>query len=96
MAVISIDDVRQVARLARLRLADADVQRFAAQIDDILKYVQQLQAVSTDAIEPTSHVLSLSNISRPDRLVPSASPDSLLAIAPQRHGQLFKVPKIIE
>lgn len=94
--MISVEEVRQVAHLARLQLMAADVQKFAEQIDDILKYVQQLQAISTEGIEPTSHVLALSNISRPDRLAPSVPPEALLAIAPQRHGPLFKVPKILE
>lgn len=96
MAVVSSKDVQQVALLARLKLGEQEVATFSAQLDEILKYVQQLQAVSTDSVEPTSHVLPLSNITRPDERRPCLPPDASLNLAPARHGQLIKVPKIIE
>ena len=96
MSVVSAQDVQQVAVLARLRLEDRELAAFAAQLNEILGYVRQLQAVPTDLVKPTSHVLALSNVTRPDEPVPSIPPDAVLAIAPARHHQLFKVPKIIE
>lgn len=96
MAIVSLNDVQQVAFLARLQLPDAELNRLAAQLDEILKYVHQLQAVSTEGVEPTSHVLPLSNITRPDQLMPSTPPEDVLTLAPARHGQFFKVPKIID
>jgi len=88
--------VQQVARLARVQLDAAQEARFAAQLGEILQYVQQLQSVQTDGVEPTSHVVPLSNVMRPDQLAPSTAPDAVVALAPARHGQLYKVPKIIE
>lgn len=96
MAVVSSKDVQQIALLARLKLGEQELAKFSAQLDDILNYVQHLQAVPTDKVEPTSHVLPLSNITRPDERRPCLPPDASLAIAPARHGQLIKVPKVIE
>jgi aspartyl-tRNA(Asn)/glutamyl-tRNA(Gln) amidotransferase subunit C len=96
MAVVSRQDIEQIALLARLKLEDQEVATFSVQLDEILKYVQQLQAVSTDTIEPTSHVLPLSNITRPDERRPCLGPEASLKLAPARHGQLIKVPKVIE
>ena len=96
MNTVDVKTVQQVARLARLQLDEAQQARFAAQLAEILQYVQQLQQVPTDGVEPTSHVVPLSNVMRPDEQRPSTAPEAVLAIAPARHGQLYKVPKIIE
>lgn len=96
MAIVSVKDVQQVAFLARLQLEEVEVGKLADQLDEILEYVHQLQSVSTDGVEPTSHVLPLSNITRPDQVTPSLPPEDVLTIAPARHGQLVQVPKIIE
>ena len=96
MAVVTPDIVRHVARLARLRLEGEALTRLAAQLDEILKYVQQLQAVPTDRVEPTSHVLPLSNVLRKDEPRPSLSQESVLALAPAQQRPFVKVPKVIE
>lgn len=96
MSVVTVKDVQQVAWLARMALADAEAEKLTSQLDQILQYVRQLQAIPTDQIAPTTHVLPLSNISRPDQRRPSVPPDDVLRLAPARHNQLFKVPKIIE
>jgi len=96
MGVVSAKEVQQTAWLARLQLQDAQLHRLAAQLDEILQYVQQLQRVPTDRVEPTSHVLPLSNIMRQDQVQPSVPPEDVLNVAPARHGQLFKVPKIVD
>jgi len=96
MGVVSLKDVHKVASLARVELEEAQVSRFVAQLDEILNYVQQLQAVDTTGVEPTSHVLPLVNITRQDHIKPTVKPETVLTVAPARHGQLFKVPKIVE
>ena len=96
MSVVSVKEVQQVAWLARLHLKETELNRLAAQLDEILEYVRQLQAVPTEGVEPTSHVLPLSNIMRKDQLQPSSAPEGVLTIAPARHGRLFKVPKIVD
>ncbi|MBI4323314.1 MAG: Asp-tRNA(Asn)/Glu-tRNA(Gln) amidotransferase subunit GatC [Candidatus Omnitrophica bacterium] len=96
MAIVSTQDVRQVALLARLALHDDELKKLAAQLDEILEYVRQLQAVSTDGVEPTSHVLPLADVTRPDQRLPSLPPEEALTLAPARHGHLVKVPKVID
>ena len=96
MALVTPEIVKQVARLARLKLEGAELDRMASQLDGILRYVQQLQAVSTDGIEPTSHVIPLVNVLREDTPQPSLSPEVVAAMAPARQQRFVKVPKVIE
>ena len=96
MSTLGPKDVQLVARLARIRLEPAELETFVSQLDAILTYVQQLQRLDTERVDPTSHVLPLSNVMRPDQQQPSLPPEQVLAIAPARHGQLVKVPKIVE
>ena len=96
MSVISVKDVQQVAWLARVQLHNGEVQKLASQLDEILQYVRQLQAIPTEGIEPTSHVVTLSNVTRPDQARPSLAPEAILGIAPARHGPFFKVPKVVD
>ena len=96
MAVVTPEVIQQVALLARLRLEGSALTQFVAQLDEILAYVQQLQAVPTDGIEPTSHVLPLSNVLRKDEPHPSLSQEAVLALAPAPQKPFVKVPKVIE
>ena len=96
MSTVSVTDVRLIALLARIHLADEELSMFTGQLDEILGYVRQLQQVPTEGVEPTSHVLPLTNITRPDQARPSIAAESVLTGAPQRHGPYFRVPKIVE
>ncbi len=96
MAVVTPDVVQQVALLARLRLEGSALTQLVTQLDDILAYVQQLQAVPTDQVEPTSHVLPLSNVLRKDEPRPSLAQDAVLQLAPAHQRPFVKVPKVIE
>ena len=96
MAVLGEQDIQHVARLARVAISPAALAPFAQQLNDILDYVRQLQSVPTQHVGPTSHALALSNVVRPDHVQLSTVAQDMLADAPARHGQLFKVPKIIE
>lgn len=95
---ITQKDVEQVARLARLALTDAEKERFTAQLGVILGYIEKLNELNTDGVEPTSHALPLSNVWREDRREAGTlgSPEEILANAPQREGPFFKVKKVIE
>ena len=73
MAVVTQHEVQQVAYLARMRLADAEAAKLTSQLDQILQYVRQLQAIPTDAVQPTSHVLELSNVLRKDEPAPASA-----------------------
>ena len=96
MAVVTPEVVQQVAMLARLRLEGKALTQIAAQLDEILQYVQQLQAVDTEGIEPTTHVLALTNVLRKDEPRPSLNQDAVVALAPAAQPPFVKVPKVIE
>ncbi len=96
MGIVTPDVVTQVARLARLRLEGPALAQIAAQLDEILQYVQQLQTVPTDHVEPTSHVLPLSNVLRKDERGASLSQDAVVVLAPAAQPPFVKVPKVIE
>ena len=68
---LSIDQVRKVAKLARLDLNESDLSRMADQLNAILQYVDQLQQVNTDGVEPMAHPLPVQNVFRPDVPTPS-------------------------
>jgi aspartyl-tRNA(Asn)/glutamyl-tRNA(Gln) amidotransferase subunit C len=93
---ISMKDVEHVARLARLELSAAEKERMRKELDGILSYIDKLLAVDTRGVEPTSHAVPLTNVMRDDTEVASLPQDEMLANAPDRHGELFRVPKIIE
>ena len=96
MSVVTPDVVKQVAFLARLRLEGPALAQIAAQLDEILAYVQQLSAVNTDQVEPTSHVLPLTNVLRKDEARPSLPAETVTALAPAAHPPFVAVPKVIE
>ncbi|MBI6545181.1 MAG: Asp-tRNA(Asn)/Glu-tRNA(Gln) amidotransferase subunit GatC [Cyanobacteria bacterium NC_groundwater_1444_Ag_S-0.65um_54_12] len=93
---ISIETVRQVAKLARLELTGEEEERFTEQLGKILEYVAQLQEVDTTGLVPTSHSIPLRNVMRADVHVPSLPREDLLANAPETEGGFFRVPKILQ
>lgn len=93
---ISSEQVAYVARLARLDLTADEVERFRGQLDAVLERAQRLQALDLDAVEPTSHPISMSNVLREDEAAPPADPEPILANAPDRSDRFFRVPKILE
>jgi len=90
------EQVAHVALLARLELGPADLERFARQLSAILDYVDQLQQVDTAGVEPLAHPLPLRNVFRPDDPRPSLPVDEALANAPDRQGDFFAVPAVLE
>jgi aspartyl-tRNA(Asn)/glutamyl-tRNA(Gln) amidotransferase subunit C len=95
--LISKDDVKQVAILARLRLDGEEVAVFQKQLSSILDYIAQLSEVATEDTPPTSHVLSsMKNVFREDELKRSLPVDEALRNAPARHDDFFSVPKVIK
>jgi aspartyl-tRNA(Asn)/glutamyl-tRNA(Gln) amidotransferase subunit C len=89
------DQVHKVAHLARLRLtADEEIQ-FTTQLSSILNYFEQLSELDTEAVEPTTRAIALSNVTRPDTLQPHRNRDGILSCAPDADGDFFRVPKIV-
>ena len=95
---MSIDPsiVDRVARLARLELSDEERQRFTRQLGSILEYCATLNELDTDGVEPTSHVLALTNIFREDVPGTPLPRDAVLDSAPDHENGFFKVPPVIE
>lgn len=93
---ITVKEVQYVARLARLALTPEETELFAGQLGHILEHMEQLKRLDTSRVPPTSHVLGLTNVLREDAAAPSPCGEALLANAPEREGNFFKVPKVIE
>jgi aspartyl-tRNA(Asn)/glutamyl-tRNA(Gln) amidotransferase subunit C len=89
---ISRDDVLHVARLARLELNDAEVDRFGEQLSAILDAVSKVQELDLEGVPPTSHPLDVVNVWREDEPRPSLPVEEALANAPGRRDDLFEVP----
>ena len=94
--MISREEVQHVARLARLHLTDDEVERMRQQLDAILAYIDKLRELDVEGVEPTAHAVPLVNVMRDDEVAPSLSQEAALANAPDRAGEFFRVPRIIE
>lgn len=88
--------VRKVARLSRLDLTEAEVEEFTGQLSAILDYVEKMNELDTTNVEPLAHCLPISNVFRADSVKESLGTEKTLANAPQRDGEFFKVPKILD
>lgn len=92
---ISREEVRHVAHLARLDLAEEVLDTMAKQLDGILAYMETLNRVDTEGIAPTAHAVSLTTPLREDERRPHLERDTALANAPERDGETFLVPRVI-
>lgn len=90
------EQVRKVARLARLKLTEEELQRLTPQLSDVLKYVDMLSEVETGDVEPMAHAIEVHNVLRPDQARDSLPREEALANAPNSDGRYFLVPQIIE
>jgi aspartyl-tRNA(Asn)/glutamyl-tRNA(Gln) amidotransferase subunit C len=93
---ITRKDVEYVARLARLSLAEGEMERLTSELGAIVGYVEKLNKLDTADVEPTAHVLPLKNVTRPDKACPTIDHDSILKLAPKSGDGFVKVPQVIE
>jgi len=93
---IDQNQVRKVAKLSRLELTSEEVEEFAGQLSAILDYMEKMNELDTDNVEPLAHCLPITNVLREDQIKESLGTDKTLANAPQRDGEFFKVPKILD
>ncbi len=93
---LSPEQVRHIARLARLGIEDGEVDRFAGQLSEILDYFERLRQVDTEGVPPTAHTLPIHNVFRDDVPAPSMDPEETLANAPQREDDLFRVRAVLD
>jgi aspartyl-tRNA(Asn)/glutamyl-tRNA(Gln) amidotransferase subunit C len=90
--MIDREQVLHVARLARLELTDEELERMAGELSGILEHVDRISELDLDGVEPTSHVVALENVLRPDEPRPSWSADEMLECAPDPASGAFRVP----
>lgn len=93
---LTFDEVRKVAKLARLELSDVDLATMRQQLSAILDYVGQLGELNTDGVEPLAHPLPVSNVFRDDEPGVCLTPDEALANAPIRLADFFGVPAVFD
>lgn len=92
---VSIKDVEHVAHLARLSFSEEEKVRLTTQLNSILEYMDQLNALDTSGVEPLSHVIQLQNVFRADTHAPGIARDEALRNAPAHTDEYFTVPKVI-
>ncbi len=92
--MIEQDDVRHVARLARLRLEPAEAERMTAELAKILDHIDKIGELDLAAVEPTAHVLAVTDVVRSDKPRPGLSRDDALRNAPAVSADCFRVPRM--
>ena len=90
--VIDREQVLHVARLARLKLTDEEVDRMAGELSGILEHVERINQLDLESVEPTSHVVKVENVLRPDEPRPSWEREEILERAPDPASGSFRVP----
>lgn len=93
---LSAEDVAKVALLARLRLGPEELATYTGQINEIIHYVEQLQAVDVSGVEPLAHGVEVRNVFREDRRTDSLPREEALSNAPKRNHEAFLVPAVLQ
>ncbi|MCD6152327.1 MAG: Asp-tRNA(Asn)/Glu-tRNA(Gln) amidotransferase subunit GatC [Syntrophobacterales bacterium] len=93
---ITSEGVDHVAHLAMLNLREDEKDKFTAQLNDVFLYMEMLNKVDTAGVEPMTHAISLNNAFRDDAVKESIGDEKALANAPDKMGNCFRVPKVIE
>ena len=88
--------VRRIAHLARIAVADEEVEHLRGEINAILAFVEQLSEVDVDGVEPMTSVTPMQMKRRPDAVTSGGDPDAILRNAPARQENFFVVPKVVE
>ncbi len=92
---ITRDEVAHLARLARLALEPEELDRFGGQLDAIVSAISRIRDLDTSAVEPTSHAVPLTNVTRPDEIRPGLTQAQALSGAPAAEDGRFRVPRIL-
>jgi len=92
---ITLAEVQHIARLAKLSFTADELERMAKELDAIVGYIEQLNELNLDDVQPTSHVLDLNNVFREDQARPALPVEEVLRNAPSRQDGYFTVPKVI-
>ncbi len=92
---VTLKDVQYIAALAKLKFNDSEIENYTEQLNRILGYVEKLNELNTDDIEPLLHPIENSNFFRDDKVEPSVSTEDALKNAPSKTEEFFRVPKVI-
>ena len=93
---LSREEVLRIARLARVGLTESEIDRLSEQLSHILENFEVLQQVDTSGVPPTAQSIALQNVMRSDEVAPSLSPEEVLANAPRKEGEFFRVRAVLE
>lgn len=94
--MITREELLKLAELARLRLDEAEIPRFQKDIAEMLEYVRLLEEVDTSQVEAESSITPSGNVLRKDEVQPSLPVEEALKNAPEREGNYFKVPRVVD
>jgi len=92
---VSLKEVENIAKLAKLSFDQEEMEKFAEQFNQILEYIDKLNELDTESVQPTYHVLDLTNVMREDEAKPGLTQEEALSNAPKKKAGLFSVPKVI-
>lgn len=93
---LDLQTIRRIARLAKIRLHDSEAERLCQELDGILAWVEMLEEVDVSAIAPMTGAITIALEMRPDRVTDGGQAELVLGNAPERAGEFFVVPKVLE
>jgi aspartyl-tRNA(Asn)/glutamyl-tRNA(Gln) amidotransferase subunit C len=93
---LSREEVLHIARLARVALTEEEITRMSEQLSNLLEHFEVLQKVDTEGVPPTAQSVTLQSVMREDEVAPSLPPEDILANAPRREGDCFRVRAVLE
>ena len=93
---LNSEEVRHIARLARVGMTEAEVELMRGQLSNILRHFDSLQQLDTDDVEPTGHSADVETVVRDDTVVPSIRREDALSNAPRREGDFVRVRAVLE
>lgn len=93
---ISNEEVKHIAKLAKLSLSDEEVEKYSKDLGDIATFVEQLNEIDISGVEPTAHILDKKNVFRKDELKESFPREQILKNAPSKEAGCISVPKVVE
>lgn len=96
MSKISLEDVQHIANLARLTFNEQEMESYQHQLSRILDYIEKLNQLDTEGVPPTSHVIPIRNVMKPDEKRDLFQREDIIANAPSTEQGYFEVPKVIE
>ena len=88
-------EIERLAKLAKLKFTDAEIEKLTHQLDQIIEYVNKINELDLADVPPMHHVLEVTNVMRDDEVTEGLSQEEVLMNAPARHGGFFSVPKVI-